>query len=117
MNANEYQKLARRTLIDSPDFIIVDDDIMIAWNAIGLAGEAGEVNELVKKGIFHQHGLDKAKMFKELGDVMWYVAALCTKLGFSLEDVMQANIDKLRQRYPDGYNTTDSVKRVDVETL
>lgn len=48
MNANEYQQLAARTLIEGPDFYITDKDIMIIWNAIGLAGEAGEVCELVK---------------------------------------------------------------------
>lgn len=116
MNANEYQRLAARTLIDKPDFEVTDEDIMISWNAIGLAGEAGEIMELIKKGIFHQHGLDRAKLFKELGDVQWYVAALCTKLGFYMEDIMQANIDKLRERYPDGYNPGDSKARVDVKS-
>lgn len=53
MNANEYQHLAGRTLIEKPDAQYSDNDIMIVWNAIGLAGEAGEVADLVKKGIFH----------------------------------------------------------------
>lgn len=101
MNATEYQRLAARTL-------------MVVWNAIGLAGEAGELCELVKKGIFHQHGLDRARVRKELGDVLWYVAALATKLGLDLGDVMAENIDKLRQRYPDGYSSADSIRRVDV---
>ena len=114
MNASHYQALAARTLIDRPDFAITDDQLMIAWNAIGLAGEAGEIMELVKKGIFHQHGLDTEKMHKELGDLLWYVAALCTKLGFSMDAVMQANIEKLKIRYPDGYNSQDSQRRVDV---
>ncbi len=114
MNASHYQALAARTLIDRPDFAITDDQLMIAWNAIGLAGEAGEIMELVKKGIFHQHGLDTEKMHKELGDLLWYVAALCTKLGFSMDAVMQANIEKLRTRYPNGYNSQDSQRRVDV---
>lgn len=115
MNANEYQQQAARTLIAKPDAQYTDNDIMIIWNAIGLAGEAGEVAELVKKGIFHQHGLDKAKMFKEIGDVLWYVAAICTKLDFSMADIMQANIDKLRERYPEGYSSAASMTRVDVQ--
>lgn len=114
MNASHYQALASRTLIDRLDFTITDDQLMIAWNAIGLAGEAGEIMELVKKGIFHQHGLDTEKMHKELGDLLWYVAALCTKLGFSMDDIMTANIEKLRTRYPNGYNSQDSQRRVDV---
>lgn len=116
MNATEYQELAGRTLIDRPDFTITDQQLMIAWNAIGLAGEAGELAELVKKGIFHQHGIDKDKMTKELGDVLWYVAALCSKLDIAMGDVMQANIEKLKQRYPEGYSSAASQARVDVES-
>ncbi len=113
MQANNYQTKAARTLIDKPDFEISNGDIMVIWNAIGLAGEAGEVCELVKKGIFHQHGIDHDKLKKELGDCCWYLAALCTKLGFDLGEVMQENIDKLQQRYPDGYSSADSKARVD----
>ncbi len=116
MNANEYQQLASRTLIERPDFHISDEDIMLVWNAIGLAGEAGEVAELVKKGVFHQHGVDTVKLKKELGDVLWYVAALCTKAGIDMGEVMQENIDKLKTRYPEGFSSAASQKRVDVET-
>lgn len=112
---NHYQRLASRTLIDRPGFEIAGSDMMLIWNAIGLAGETGEVCDLIKKGIFHQHGLDKEKLFDELGDVMWYLAALCTKLGFDLSDVMQHNIDKLIERYPDGYSAEDSINRKEYE--
>lgn len=114
MNANEYQELAARTLIDKPDFEISNGEIMVIWNAIGLAGEAGEVCENVKKAIFHQHGIDRDKLKKELGDCLWYISALCTKLGFDMSEVMEVNIAKLRQRYPDGYSSVDSKRRVDV---
>lgn len=108
MNASEYQELAARTLIDGPEFNLLPDEVMIIWNAIGLAGEAGEVADLVKKGIFHQHGLDRGAMQKELGDVLWYVAALCTKLGLDMDEVMSTNIEKLKMRYPDGYSAEAS---------
>jgi NTP pyrophosphatase (non-canonical NTP hydrolase) len=114
MDANEYQKLAARTLIDRPGFLISDRDMMAVWNALGLAGEAGEVADHVKKGVFHQHGIDPEKLRKEIGDTLWYAAALCTTLGFDLSEIMQGNIDKLRLRYPDGYNSADSKARVDV---
>jgi NTP pyrophosphatase (non-canonical NTP hydrolase) len=113
MDANEYQRLAGRTLIDRPDFAISDDDLMLVWNALGLVGEAGEVADLLKKGIFHQHGINLPKVAKELGDVLWYVAALCTRLGLTLNEVMSLNIAKLRERYPDGYSPAASVARVD----
>ena len=115
MNANKYQELAARTLIDKPGFEISDNDMMIIWNAVGLAGEAGECCEKIKKGILHQHGLDRVGMKKELGDVLWYVAALCSKLGLDMGDVMDANIEKLKQRYPDGYKSADSIARVDTK--
>ncbi len=113
MDAKQYQVLANRTLIDRPDFEVTDEAVMIVWNAVGLAGEAGEVCELVKKGVFHQHGLDRDKMIKELGDVLWYVAALCTKLNVGMDEVMETNIAKLHARYPEGYTSEASKRRAE----
>lgn len=112
---DNYQLLAGRTLMDRPDAEYTDQQIMIVWNAIGLAGEAGEVAELVKKAIFHQHGLDRDKLIKELGDVLWYVAALCTKINVQMSEVMDLNIKKLMERYPEGYSSSDSQARVDTK--
>jgi NTP pyrophosphatase (non-canonical NTP hydrolase) len=114
MEANEYQKLAARTLIDKPGFEISDRDLMAVWDAIGLAGEAGEVADLIKKGVFHQHGIDLQKLKNELGDTLWYVAALCTTLDLDMSEIMQSNIEKLKTRYPNGYNSDDSKRRVDL---
>ena len=114
MDANEYQRLAARTLIDKPDAIYTHQEIMAVWDAIGLAGEAGEVADHIKKGVFHQHGIDLPKLEKELGDTLWYVAALCTTLGLDLSEIMQANIEKLKLRYPNGYSPEDSKRRVDM---
>ncbi len=105
MKANKYQELAGRTLIDKPDFEIKDKEVMISWNALGLAGESGEVVDLIKKGIYHQRGIDKDLIKKELGDVLWYVSALCTQFDFTLEEVMEANIKKLKARFPEGYSS------------
>nr|DAR48666.1 MAG TPA: NTP-PPase-like protein [Bacteriophage sp.] len=73
--------------------------------AIGLSGEVGELNDMIKKWIFHNTPLDKEHVKKEIGDVMWYVAMMCESFGFSLDDVMQTNVDKLVARYPDGFDT------------
>lgn len=62
MDANEYQRLAARTLIDKPGFEIPEKEIMAVWEVIGLAGEAGEVANLIKKGVFHRHGIDLSKV-------------------------------------------------------
>lgn len=110
-----YQKEAARTLIDGPGFEISNKDMMVIWAGFGLAGEAGEVVELIKKGIFHRHGLDREKVKKELGDCLWYIAAICTKLDLDLTEVMEDNIAKLKLRYPDGFSSNDSIIRIDVK--
>lgn len=114
MNASDYQKLAARTFSGRVDFEVSPEDQSIIWHALGLVGEAGEVAETVKKGILHRHGLDRNKMAKELGDVLWYVAALCTNLGLDLSEVMAANNEKLMVRYPEGFKPSDSIARIDV---
>ena len=115
MDATRYQTLAKRTLLDGPGFILSDQDIMTLWTALGLAGEAGEVAEIAKKGIFHQHGLDKDRIKKELGDVLWYAAGLASTLGFDLSSIMHENIEKLEERYPEGFTSDDSIARRDVK--
>ena len=114
MNASDYQEQAARTQIAEPGFEIPGHEMMLVWNALGLAGEAGEVAELVKKGVFHRHSIDRARLEKELGDVLWYASALCTALGLDLGEIMQINIEKLKVRYPNGYSSIDSQQRVDV---
>ena len=114
MKPEDYQIAAARTLISGPDFKIHDNEMMIIWTALGLTGEAGEVAELAKKGILHQHGIDVIKFADEIGDCLWYIASLCTVLGLDLGEVMQANIEKLLIRYPNGFNSEDSKNRKDV---
>ena len=103
---NRYQVEALRTAALSPD---------LAWRktilALGLAGEAGEVVDSMKKEIGHGHAPDPLKVAVELGDVMWYVACIADAYGLSLADVATMNIDKLKARYPDGFSTERSVHR------
>lgn len=113
MNTNDYQRLAGRTLIDGPDTDYTDAEIMLVWNALGLAGEAGEVADTIKKAVFHRHPFDRDEVIKELGDVLWYVAALCSKLDVPMSEVMERNIAKLIKRYPDGYSSAASKVRAD----
>jgi NTP pyrophosphatase (non-canonical NTP hydrolase) len=115
MSADEYQQQAARTLIDGPDAAYSAADIMLVWNALGLTGEAGEVADTIKKAVFHQHGLDRDELIKELGDVLWYVAALCSKLDVSMSEVMERNIVKLKARYPQGYSADASKARLDLK--
>ena len=117
MTGNEYVKLAMRTNDGLcghrlREGIIFNPMLGDALNgALGLAGEAGETLDMIKKWIFHGAELDKVHLEKELGDVMWYMAMLCNAFGFSLDEVMQLNIDKLKARYPDGFSEAASNNR------
>ncbi len=106
MTINEYQKLAMTTL--NPE--LSEKDVLIN-GVMGLCGESGEVIDIVKKHLAQGHELDKEKIAKELGDVAWYVAETATAIGYSLEDIFQMNIDKLKKRYPEGFSTEKSVHR------
>lgn len=75
----------------------------------------GECIDIVKKHLFQGHELDINKLVDELGDVLWYAAVTAAGIGVTLEDVMQHNIDKLRKRYPDGFNAERSIHREDNE--
>ena len=83
----------------------------LAMGGLGLAGEAWEVVDLLKKHLFHGHPLDTEKLTRELGDVLWYVAELSTALGVKLSIVAQRNLEKLAARYPDGFDPARSQNR------
>ena len=72
--------------------------------ALGLSGEVGEFNDMLKKWVFHEKELDVEHAKKELGDIMWYVAMMCHSFGWELDDILQMNIDKLKARYPKGFD-------------
>ena len=106
MTVNEYQKLAMTTL--NPE--LSKKDVLI--NAVmGLCGEAGEAIDIVKKHLAQGHELDKGALIKELGDVAWYLAEAAYALDLSLEEVLRGNLDKLKKRYPQGFETARSVNR------
>lgn len=106
LTMDEYQREALRT---APQHL--DSDLRRATYALGISGESGEVAEIVKKELGHDHETDRLQVAKELGDVLWYVAGLAREYGWSLSDIGQLNIDKLRSRYPDGFDPGKSKKR------
>lgn len=108
MTINEYQQLAMTTLNPA----LSKDEILIN-GVMGLCGESGEAIDIVKKWFAQGHELDREKLIKELGDVAWYLAEIAHAIGVPLEDVLQRNIDKLKERYPDGFKTQDSINRKD----
>lgn len=85
----------------------------LALASLGIAGEAGEVVEIVKKHLFHSKPLDLVKLEKELGDVMWYIAAMCHVTGLDLGMVAYKNLEKLEKRFPNGFNPAHAAAKMD----
>lgn len=120
MDLNEYQDKAGRTEMSAAQSLgyvmqAPEGVGLLLKNALGLAGEAGETVEMIKKIVFHGRELEPEKLKKELGDVLWYVSQLARAAGISLEDIGVTNVEKLMQRYPEGYSHEASAARVDVQ--
>lgn len=106
MTPNEYQNLAMRTAPDVERAALEDHATR------GMSGEVGEIHSLYQK-IYQGHEFDKEHAKKEVGDLLWFIAEYCYAMGWKLEDVMQANIDKLRARYPEGFDAERSLHRAE----
>lgn len=106
MTANEYQRLAMKTL--NPQ--LNKKDVLIN-GVMGLCGESGEAIDIVKKHLAQGHELDREHLIKELGDIAWYLAETATALDVDLEEVLVRNIEKLKNRYPEGFSTEKSLNR------
>ena len=108
MTVNDYQKLAMTTLNPA----LSKKDVLIN-GVMGLCGESGEAIDIVKKHLAQGHDLDREGLIKELGDIAWYLAETATALDVTLEEVLELNIEKLRKRYPEGFDTEKSRSRRD----
>lgn len=107
MTTYEYQQAVERTTVLPPD----EKEYRFTNFGMGLAGEAGEVVDQLKKTCFHGHELDVKHLSEELGDVMWYVATIANTAGISLDAVMCENVQKLKERYPEGFDKERSKNR------
>ena len=115
MTLNEYQELAQRTSSDAPGIFPTVAAKKIDNGVLGMAGEGGECSDVWKKHLHQGHPLDREKLIKEAGDVLWYVAELAAGLGVTLEEIATRNIEKLRNRYPDGFAAERSIHREGTE--
>lgn len=114
LTADDYQRAAMRTA-SGMDYTVSDDrrKAMLLNGVMGLNGEAGECIDIVKKSLFQGHDLDEDHLMEELGDCAWYLAVAAEALGYPLSAVLQRNIDKLKARYPEGFDKARSVNRDD----
>jgi NTP pyrophosphatase (non-canonical NTP hydrolase) len=106
LTLNNYQALANRSAGAGGE-----GDRRLIVSALGLAGEAGEFANLVKKMTAHGHPFDQAALEDELGDVLWYLAEAATASGLDFERIARSNVAKLLERYPEGFNPEDSINR------
>lgn len=108
MTGSEYQELAMRTC--SIPYDHKKDRLNHA--IFGLTSEAGEVSGIMQK-VYQGHEFDVRHIMKELGDCLWMIAEACNALDVDMDMVMQMNIDKLKARYPDGFDADHSLHRAE----
>lgn len=107
MTGNEYQKLASRTI--RQDMTKTEQE----YHALhGMVGEIGELHSIYQKRYQGHADTDEHRM-KEIGDLLWFVAEYCTACDWSLDEIMQMNIDKLKARFPEGFSTEKSLHRAE----
>lgn len=106
MNLTLYGLEAKRTMskCETP---LLDDLHMV----LGMQTEAAEIADVYKKNIAYGKPLDEVNIKEELGDLMWYVANLCTLNGWDLGEILQTNIDKLEIRYPEKFSNENALNR------
>lgn len=105
MTGNEYQILASRTMNNNLA------NVQHEHHALhGMVGEIGELHSIYQK-IYQGHGFDEEHAKKELGDLLWFVAEYCTANGWKLEYIMKMNIEKLKERFPEGFSVYKSLNR------
>lgn len=119
MNLNEYQALCLRTasFYDEQPTVGLTPETSVSYSTLiavmGLAGESGEMVDMLKKviGQGHPFHANKARMAEELGDCLWYASLCAHALGLTLDEVASSNIEKLRRRYPHEFTVERSLRR------
>ena len=103
MELDKYQEACKRT---SKKFST--PETAIATWGLGIAGEAGDVASCIKKTFVQKNGKVKDGIKENIGDMMWYASMICDFFGWKLSDCLQENVDKLKERYPDGFSFEDA---------
>lgn len=106
MDIKTYQEEARRTTAP------LESELMNSLHYIsGVVTEAGELLDVLKKNIAYGKPIDYVNMKEEVGDLMWYIINLCDLYNWNIEEIMETNINKLRIRYPEKFNSEKAINR------
>jgi NTP pyrophosphatase (non-canonical NTP hydrolase) len=116
MNLENYVELASRS--ENKDFSKIagrlnDESIRLLHGTLGIGTESGELQDALKKYLIYGKDLDRDNIIEESGDLLWYIALVCSAMNVTLEEVCQKNIAKLAIRYPDKFSEADAIGRAD----
>lgn len=106
MNIRDYQTLSVRTMNKE-----LTKEQQISNMVFGANGELGEVTDILKKYLYQGHRINKQHLAEEIGDTLFYIVNLCTLFNLDIEDILQGNVDKLRKRFPNGFEVDRSINR------
>ena len=106
MEIREFQRVSTRTLNKE-----LSKEQQVSNMIFGSNGELGEVTDILKKHLYQGHRIDKQHLAEEIGDTLFYIVNLCTIYNLDVEDILQANVDKLKKRFPNGFESNRSINR------
>lgn len=106
MDIREFQRVSTRTLNKE-----LSKEQQVSNMIFGANGELGEVTDILKKHLYQGHRIDKQHLAEEIGDTLFYIVNLCTVYNLDVEDILQANVDKLKKRFPNGFDAERSINR------
>ena len=114
MDNQTYIEKANRTA--NHDHAAISDRITpnmieVLHGVIGMVTESGEAMDMIKKHVYYGKELDLVNLHEEIGDLMWYVALICSACNFDLSDIMEKNIEKLRARYGEKFSEERAINR------
>ena len=108
MNGKEYIEQAKRS---ESSQVFLEGKERLLHAGMGIATEAGEFLDALKKSVFYGKELDRVNLKEELGDLLWYMAIAMDELGTDFETEMERNIEKLRARYPERFTKEKALER------
>ena len=106
MEIREFQRVSTRTLNKE-----LSKEQQVSNMIFGSNGELGEVTDILKKHLYQGHRIDKQHLAEEIGDTLFYIVNLCTLYNLDIEDILQGNVDKLKKRFPNGFESNRSINR------
>lgn len=127
MTPNEYQNLSANSQCCSPEHhtnitkrfhyqsqtTTVDSSVDLCHAILGIGTESGELQDIYKKYLIYGKEIDFDNILEECGDLLWYIALALKASGYTMEEAMQSNVDKLKIRYPEKFTEKDALERKD----